>query len=129
MLDRTALTPLWAQVREDLRARLSAGEFANGVPPEVALAMEYGVSRHTMREALSALRAEGVVQSQRGRGTTVVQAVTQPARTVVDPEVARLLALPSDTPLTMEERRQGALGGSPVLIRTWRAADVTGPPT
>ncbi len=79
MLDRTALTPLWAQVREDLRARLSAGEFANGVPPEVALAMEYGVSRHTMREALSALRAEGVVMSQRGRGTTVVQAVTQPA--------------------------------------------------
>ena len=54
-------------MREDLRARLSAGEFANGVPPEVALAMEYGVSRHTMREALSALRAEGVVARVRER--------------------------------------------------------------
>lgn len=129
MLDHSAAPPLWAQVREDLRQRLRRGEFDHGVPPEVALAAEYAVSRHTVREALSGLRAEGLLVSQRGRGTSVPPSAVGPARPVVDPEIARLLGLPPGTPLTMEERRQGALGGSPVLIRTWRAADVTDPPT
>lgn len=60
-LSRGSDTPLWAQLLRDLRARLAAGEFTDSFPGEFALVGEYGVSRHTVREALRRLRAEGTV--------------------------------------------------------------------
>lgn len=59
--------PLWQQVQADLRARVNAGEFAAQFPGEHALTEQYGVSRHTVREALRGLRAEGLVIAARGR--------------------------------------------------------------
>lgn len=69
--DRTSPMPLWAQVSADLRRRCGSGAFEDGVPGELALCEEYGVSRHTVREALRALRSEGVISSSRGRTSTV----------------------------------------------------------
>lgn len=63
--------PLWAQVHEDLRARLLAGEFDHGFPGEVSLTEAYEVSRHTIREAMRILTEEGLIQRERGRGTKV----------------------------------------------------------
>jgi DNA-binding FadR family transcriptional regulator len=48
--------------------RLAPGE---KLPNEVDLARELGVSRTTLREALRALAAQGVLESHRGRGTFV----------------------------------------------------------
>ncbi|HEY3649390.1 MAG TPA: GntR family transcriptional regulator [Streptosporangiaceae bacterium] len=59
--------PLWAQLRRDLRRRLARGEFDAEFPGEMALRREYAVSRNTVREALRALREEGVVTAERGR--------------------------------------------------------------
>lgn len=64
---RDSPLPLWAQVHDDLRHRLTTGEFADAFPGELALVDEYGVSRHTVREALRRLRSEGLVVAQRGR--------------------------------------------------------------
>ncbi|MBI1351463.1 MAG: UTRA domain-containing protein [Actinomycetales bacterium] len=69
--DRSSPTPLWAQVSADLRRRCESGDFEEGVPGEFALGEEYGVSRHTVREALRALRAEGLISSGRGRPSVV----------------------------------------------------------
>lgn len=69
--DRASGTPLWSQVCDDLRRRIAAGEFAAGFPGELSLTEQYEVSRHTIREALRVLRAEGVVSSGRGRSSTV----------------------------------------------------------
>src|SRR5205809_7506421 len=66
-LDRGSPLPLWAQLRADLRRRLDAGAFDDEFPGELALVEEYGVSRHTVRSALSGLRAEGIVVAERGR--------------------------------------------------------------
>jgi GntR family transcriptional regulator len=66
-LDRGDPLPLWAQLRADLRRRLDAGAFDEEFPGELALVEEYGVSRHTVRSALSGLRAEGIVVAERGR--------------------------------------------------------------
>ncbi len=63
--------PLWAQVSADLRRRCANGCFDQGVPGEHVLSAEYDVSRHTIREALRALRSEGVISSHRGRGSVV----------------------------------------------------------
>ncbi len=67
--DRTNPLPLWAQVLDDLRRRLDAGEFDRGFPPEREFIEQYGVSRHTVRDALTRLREAGVISRERGRGT------------------------------------------------------------
>jgi GntR family transcriptional regulator len=69
--DRSHPLPLWAQVLDDLRRRLAHGAFISGFPTDRELMDEYGVSRHTAREAVRRLQAEGVLRRQRGRGTFV----------------------------------------------------------
>lgn len=61
------------QVAHDLRRRLQAGEWPLGeaIPPEMALATAYAVSRNTVREAVSRLVAEGQLRIRRGIGTIV----------------------------------------------------------
>lgn len=70
--------PLWAQVSDDLRRRAATGEFAEGFPSEQTLVAQYGVSRHTVREALRGLRADGVVVAARGRASRLVGETSQP---------------------------------------------------
>jgi GntR family transcriptional regulator len=77
--DRQNPLPLWAQVLADVRARLARGDFAGGFPPERELIDQYGVSRHTMRDAMRRLHAEGLIDRERGRGTFVrPQGIEQP---------------------------------------------------
>jgi GntR family transcriptional regulator len=70
-IDRTSPLPLWAQVLADLRERLSAGEFTESFPTDSELVATYDVSRHTVREAVRRLHGEGLLDRERGRGTTV----------------------------------------------------------
>lgn len=78
-LDRSSPLPLWAQLLDDLVRRLEANAFAEKFPSEHELVAQYGVSRHTVREALRRLREAGVLLSNRGRLTVVRQAnIEQP---------------------------------------------------
>lgn len=51
------------------------GEFAvdNKLPTEFELTARYAVSRTTIREALSRLRSEGIVESRRGSGSYILR--------------------------------------------------------
>src|SRR3954468_16037094 len=79
-------------VHEQLFRLITRGEFPKGckLPPEGALAGRFGVSRPVIRDALSRLKDEGYVRSQRGSGTVVVrgeapgQQAYPPIRTVSD---------------------------------------------
>jgi len=66
-------TPRYRLVAEELRRRIEAGAIPAGalLPPESALVQEFGISRGTAREAIAALRAEGLVVTEHGRGTYV----------------------------------------------------------
>ncbi len=72
-LDRSSPLPLWAQIVDDLRRRLLAGEFEGHFPTDEELTREYAVSRQTVREAVRRLTVEGLVVRQRGRGSSVTQ--------------------------------------------------------
>jgi GntR family transcriptional regulator len=63
--------PLYHKVYLLLRQRLIDGVYAvdQALPGEHALAREYGCSRLTVRRALDALAAEGLVSRRQGRGT------------------------------------------------------------
>ena len=54
---------------------MSSGEYAESarLPTEAELALHYGVSRPTVREALSRLRLDGLVASRRGSGSYVLR--------------------------------------------------------
>lgn len=151
-MDRAAGPPLWQQVLSDLRQRLADGEFAQAFPGELALVEQYGVSRHTVREALRQLRAEGTVLAARGRKPRLAPAeVEQPLgaltslfdavesrgleqRSVVrrldvhaDGVVATRLGLEESAPLVHLERLRLA-GDEPLALdRTWLPADLALP--
>lgn len=67
--------PKHRQIADELRGRINRGELEPGdmLPSEAALCEQYGVSRTTVRAALSALANEGLVTSESGRGTFVRQ--------------------------------------------------------
>lgn len=83
-LSRSSPMPLWAQIQTLLTRRLAAGDFIDGFPTEAALQTQYGVSRHTIREALRGLRSSGALLAERGRGTRVMNAhrIEQPLGTL-----------------------------------------------
>ncbi|HVW17551.1 MAG TPA: GntR family transcriptional regulator [Solirubrobacteraceae bacterium] len=65
--------PLHARVASDLRGKIAGGRLAPGssLPSEAQLCAEYGVSRGTVRQAIAALRAEGLVGGGRGKPPVV----------------------------------------------------------
>jgi len=67
--------PLYSRVVAALRGEIAAGRIAVGtrLPSEEELCNRFGVSRHTVREALRKLREDGLVSSRQGAGTTVVR--------------------------------------------------------
>ncbi|HEU0089662.1 MAG TPA: GntR family transcriptional regulator [Pseudonocardiaceae bacterium] len=67
--------PKHRQIADELRGQINRGELEPGdmLPSESALCEQYGVSRTTVRAALSALAHEGLVTSESGRGTFVRQ--------------------------------------------------------
>ncbi|MBC7375277.1 MAG: GntR family transcriptional regulator [Frankiales bacterium] len=151
-MDRTAAVPLWQQLLSDLRTRLAEGEFASEFPGELALVEQYAVSRHTVREALRQLRAEGLVTAARGRRPRLapveveqplgalaslfatVQARGLEQRSLVraldiraDGVVAARLGLEESTPLVYLERLRLA-GPEPLALdRVWLPALVAEP--
>jgi GntR family transcriptional regulator len=74
--------PVHIIIRDDLRMRLGAGEWAAGerLPSETELAARYGVARMTIRQAIGALASEGAVIRRQGLGTFAAEG--RPTRTV-----------------------------------------------
>jgi len=62
-------------VHEQLFRLIARGEFPKGckLPPEGELASRFGVSRPVIRDALSRLKDDGYVRSQRGSGNVVLR--------------------------------------------------------
>lgn len=145
--------PLWAQLHTDLLNRVTAGDFDDDFPGEHALAKSYGVSRHTVRQALRQLRQDKVLIAERGRTTRLAQpnVIQQPLgalyslyrsveesglsqRSVVralgirrDPEAAAVLELADDVDLIHLERIRMA-GDVPLALDTaWLPASIAAP--
>jgi len=64
---------LYRQIAEQLRQLVTSGEFAVGsrLPAERDLALQLGVSRPSVREALIALEVEGMIEVRTGSGIYV----------------------------------------------------------
>jgi len=67
--------PLHRQIRQQLRARILDGSYApnSRMPSEAELGAIFGVSRITVRQALSDLQKEGLIHRIHGKGTFVAK--------------------------------------------------------
>ncbi|MEO3754386.1 GntR family transcriptional regulator [Streptomyces sp. B6B3] len=140
-------------IAEILRRQVVAGAFPDGVlPDELTLAAEYAASRNAVRQALDALRAEGLVDRVPGTGTLVTAAkyphglnrlcglaetlrehgpVTNEVRAAgavpAPAAVARRFGLPAGSDLVYVERLR-RVGGLPLsLDLTYLAPDIGTP--
>lgn len=78
------------RVTEILISEITSGQYKPGevLPPEQIIADRLGVSRTVLREAVSRLKADGLVTSKQGRGLSI----TATAR----PSILRIHAAPDD---------------------------------
>jgi GntR family transcriptional regulator len=72
-LDRTSVTPLYHQLKQWLSLCIVSGELPPGtqLPGDHELSERLGVSRGVVRQALSELRRDGLIEREQGRGTFV----------------------------------------------------------
>ncbi len=107
-------TSLWKSIADALTTEVGAGHFAPGtkLPSEADLAHRFGVNRHTVRQALGHMAAQGLVHARRGAGVFV-------------------MARPTDYPLGQRVRFQrniaaaGKVPGREILQVVTRVADTT----
>ncbi|WP_299044112.1 phosphonate metabolism transcriptional regulator PhnF [uncultured Tateyamaria sp.] len=73
-----ARTPIWRSIADTLSGEIADGHYRPGdkLPTEAQLAARFGVNRHTVRHALSALVETGTIHTRRGAGAFVAQTPT-----------------------------------------------------
>ncbi|MEW5721924.1 MAG: GntR family transcriptional regulator [Thermodesulfobacteriota bacterium] len=75
-LKKNSSSPLYVQLARLIREDITSGKLQRGdtLPTEIELTQLYGVSRITVRGALSILVKDGLIYRQKGKGTVVKQA-------------------------------------------------------
>lgn len=133
--------PLYKQVLNILKEQIGNGKFKEGdkLPPELTLMHEFGVSRITIRSAISELVEDGVLVRSQGKGTFVAQpSISQPANDAIGFNRSCILAgkRPSTQLLSMDwvfptENQTRYFGIDPhtKIIRSQRLRSVDGNPT
>ncbi|MBN2711186.1 MAG: GntR family transcriptional regulator [Planctomycetes bacterium] len=101
-----AREPKYAQLKQILLDRIKAGELKAGdkISSENELVTEYGVSKHTVLKALTALVNEGVLYREQGRGTFVAR--REPSvKTVAAGTIGVIMPFLTDEPLVSPASR------------------------
>lgn len=75
MIDKSSGIPVYKQIEASIRSGIERGVYAVGskLPSEDLIAEEYGVSRGTVRQALSELANRGIIKRIHGSGTFVCE--------------------------------------------------------
>ncbi len=113
-INRADPTAITVQIAEDLRRRISEGEFDadHKMPSLRALAAEYEVAELTAHAAVKQLQGEGLIVSSPGRGTYVRTPGEAPEGADLAEEVAALRLDVAEIRRRLErlERRRGDSG-------------------
>lgn len=105
--------PKYRQIVEDLRVRIRAGEYAPGgqLPSLSKLMAKHGVAGGTVDKAIAILEAEGLVRSEHGKGTFVVDPLPEEAKSDIDQVRAELADLKEQIRQLAERQSEHEAGG------------------
>ncbi len=70
-IDSFSEVPLYAQLKNVLKREIQQGRYTGKIPTETELMKSFSISRTTVREAVSALVREGILQKVHGKGTFI----------------------------------------------------------
>lgn len=70
-LDESSYIPLHVQVKQILSDEIASGHYKDRIPSERELMARFSISRTTVREAISALVREGLLEKRHGKGTFI----------------------------------------------------------
>lgn len=105
MVELVKADALYTQLANVIRDGIATGKWQPGdlLPSEAAMRTEYGVSATTVRQALIALRAEGLIVVRNGKGSYVSSTYNQAAATI-DRASAKAPALLPTVPATVHRQ-------------------------
>lgn len=116
---RQSRAPLYLQITEILRQNLDRGTWKPGdlLPTISELSVKYSVAKVTVRQALKILEEEGLLESRRGRGTTVLPPPPAPARLQLGTRLSTLVDMyRGDKPaLDLLDDRDSEVPGKPLI--------------
>ncbi|TDF66371.1 GntR family transcriptional regulator [Cupriavidus sp. L7L] len=127
--DGTGGVTRYRQLASVIRHKIVSGEYPVGMqlPTVDSLAQSYGIAKVTVRQAFAALTEEGLISSQRGRGTHVMKQPPAPGeglRSAINDESAhgseleiRILELREGVALRPGLARRGTPLDSYVMVR------------
>jgi GntR family transcriptional regulator len=113
--DPSSYEPVYVQLASIIRARIEDGELPPGapVPSEASLTRQYGIARETARRAVSMLRTEGLIVTERAVGSFVrLPEKRQPVTASPGTQIGARM------PTKGERRALGIPEGVPVLVIT-----------
>jgi DNA-binding GntR family transcriptional regulator len=115
-IDPASFEPVYRQLARILRDQIRGGDLVAGamVGSEASLAQRFDVGRDSVRDALAALRSEGLVVTERGMGTFV----RGPAEHVDVLRVGAGTRVSARVPTEDERRALGIPEGTAVLTVT-----------
>ncbi|MEV4199427.1 GntR family transcriptional regulator [Micromonospora globbae] len=122
--------PRYRIIANELRERIESGVFPPGslLPAESALTTEFRASRGTIRQAIAALRQEGLVTTEHGRGTCVTagtrdrrnESDAREREVLADPDLAGLFGVEVGTALIEREAVMRRSGRVETVVRAYR---------
>ncbi|MEU1889125.1 GntR family transcriptional regulator [Micromonospora rifamycinica] len=122
--------PRYRTIADELRTRIQSGVIPPGslLPAESALTVEFQTSRGTIRKAIAALRDEGLLLTEHGRGTYVdpsrcnddaIKVETYRRPVAADPELAALFAIAAGEMLLEQQAITRRDGTAETVVRTY----------
>lgn len=121
-IHRQGSTPLWLQLKHALRDLITFDLRAGDqIPTEVQLCDGYSLSRVTVRQAITSLVDEGLLERRQGRGTFVVG--PRLAESLAEPEHFLLTGFDAERPESVS-----VFSSETVPVPEWIAARLSLPP-
>lgn len=77
------MLPKYQKIADELRIHIETGKYRDSamLPSEFSIAQTYQVSRQTVRQALSLLAKDGLIEKRQGSGSHIVQHMPGPSQT------------------------------------------------
>ena len=120
LIDRSSPLPAYQQITNDILRRISEQEWSVGdkLPSETELASDYGVSRVTLRQAMSQLEQDEIIEKFQGKGAFIRSNPRQIVQNLVFPSIGSSGGQKGENPIRSHFLSCAKITASDYAVRT-----------